>query len=231
MRPIGFSTGVLYWSDLSLPEKLRLFKAAGATAVELNMPEQELLSLEPSAELIALLNSFQFVSLHAPDNLHGQSLQQFIAKMKKWCESVHFSAITIHPDAETDFAFLEKTSLPIAVENMDTKKQIVTDAAFFSSLSKYRLAAVLDVQHCYEHDNTMELAKSLANAMAGRLSHLHVSGQSNGNNHAPLFSAENSKAILAALKTLPQVPIILEGTLPDYPISDALQKELACLKP
>ena len=116
------------------------------------------------------------------------------------------------------------------LENLDKGKRFGTLPEHFERLkSEYKFGFVLDIQHCFENDHSMKLCKQLASVMGNRLKHMHVSGFSEKENHAPVHIADNKDKIVEILELGLKVPKILEGAL----LGNALQtasKELKFVK-
>ena len=76
----------------------------------------------------------------------------------------------------------------------------------------------------------MKYANDLYEGLEDRLSHLHVSGESQESNHCLLHRSSNSDAILGFLETVlarKSVSLILEG---EYKTVDDLSAEISFLR-
>ncbi|MDI6738694.1 MAG: hypothetical protein QME12_09380, partial [Nanoarchaeota archaeon] len=73
----------------------------------------------------------------------------------------------------------------------------------------YNFGFVLDLQHAYCHEPSMQLARELMDVMGERIKELHVSGQRENETHSLLHKADNSNMIIGMLRN--DIPIILEG--------------------
>ncbi len=208
--PVGFSTDDI--QDMSLNEKIKFFSEFG-DAMELWFDSQEeLKNFEPTQESIDILNNFNYVSIHAPTNItydDNEQTNEILKKLEILCNKLPIKGIVVHPNDVADFSILN--SLPILLENMDAEKNTGTTLTHFEEYKKYNFNFVLDLQHVYEHDPTMQLAKDFIQLMGDRLQHLQVSGCTKDSNHHPVFSADNKEAITKILELKLPVPIILEG--------------------
>jgi hypothetical protein len=219
MQPIGFSTGSLYRSGIPFDERVKLYHRLGADAIELSFSTPDwLLKYQLTKDKINNIGKFDFISIHAPwKNEKGDGsiiTGKVIEKLRLFCSNLNVSGIVVHPHTVGDFAVLEETGLPFLIENMDGRKKDWISPIQFSEFKKrYSLGFVLDVQHAYEHDPSMELAMDLIGVMGDRLGHMHVSGCTSSEIHFPVFSAENQAAINKILGLKMDVPKILEGIL------------------
>lgn len=108
-----------------------------------------------------------------------------------------------------------------AVENMDPSK---TYGYKLEELSKYD-KIVLDIQHLYERDPTMEYGKMLYKELKPKIVELHISGE---HKHELLYHAPNKTILTNFLKqTDKNIPWIIEGR---YTNKEELRKEIKFLK-
>jgi len=236
MNQLGFSTGCLYKTSINIEERINLYSSVGANAIELGFGSpSELFLFNLSQRTIKNLDKYNFISIHAPwvgeikyrDNKLSENVFQ---KLEKLCQEIDVKGIVFHPNTITNFYLLEKTNLPIYIENMDKRKSIGINEKYFEKLKqRYNFRFVLDLQHAYEHDELMNLTNNLTNLIGNRLNHLHVSGTLNQSFHSPLYLAENLKKIKKSLQNpkLTLVPKILEGEIKNQ---NNLKKEIDLLK-
>lgn len=232
MQLVGFTTGSLYKSRLSMKKVLELYLEAGANAVELSLATpEELSNFKLDEEMLSLLNKFDFVSIHAPmkDMTYkdDKKTRKVIEQLRRICDKISIRGLVLHPNIIEDFDILNDSNLPFLIENMDHKKNVGTTVEEFKEYyEKYDFDFVLDLQHSYEYDPSMKLAKEFLLAMADRLHHLHVSGQDSiERRHVLTYRAKNREAIERALKLQIHVPKILEGFLEEPDLED-LKKEI-----
>ncbi len=237
MAPVGFSTSCLYKSGLSLIEMVRLYDTLGNDAIELAFGEpQKLEEANISFELIKLVKSKKYVSIHAPFREviypHHANAGKIIDKLKYICSVLSIQGIVLHPHKVNDFSALEKMDIPFVIENLhkSEEQRFGSHPEHFEKLKKdYSFNFVLDIQHAYEWDPTMSFAKEMISAMGNRLKHFHVSGENKTYGHVPTYESNNKTAISSFLKSgLPQ-PKILEGILENN-IAHKVKRELEFIR-
>jgi hypothetical protein len=233
---IGFSTGDLYRSPISMAEMAELYYSCGANAIELSFgTPEEINNFAITNRFIKAVEKFAFISIHSPWKEGGydnsKETQKILDKLKSLCAVLPIKGIVMHPDTIKDMEILKKSGLPFLLENMDSHKKFGKSLADFAELKKRcDFGFVLDLQHAYEHDQAMKLAKDLAEIMGNRLSHLHVSGESDSENHVPVHLARNREAIAGVIKFMPPVPIILEGAFLEDDLENTIKNELSFIK-
>ncbi len=137
-----------------------------------------------------------------------------LKNLERMQEQLSVNGIVFHLDVIDNFDILADSPIKTLIENMDSRKKLKTDVTFFRKLKEdYNFGFVLDLEHAYEHDNEMGLAKDLILVMDDRLSHLHVSGCSEKEIHSPLYLSKNKDKISRVLELKLQIPKILEGLL------------------
>ncbi len=231
---VGFSTGCLYRSDIGFDEVIKLYSSLCDT-IELSFATpSELFGYVLSEQAIEHLKGFEFISIHAPwkeiryaDDFKTESV---IDRIKSLCEVLTIRGIVMHPDTIDDPKLLYSSGLPILLENMDSRKKYGTHPDHIKELKdKYDFGFVFDVQHAYEHDPTMEMAKEMIDVMGNRLKHMHVSGWNESEIHVPTYCADNKEKITKVLELGLDVPKILEGRIFED-IDSMLRKELEYVK-
>ena len=229
-RPIGFSTGCLYRLGRDLGKLTEVIQQTRADAIELNLSGGQLRGPEPLANLE--LEGFSFVAAHARPIDFDQSAREEIRLMEQLCADLPVASVVVHPDVVSDVKLLADAQVPLALENMDARKtRMHFPAEFRPFVEEYDMRFVLDVQHAYEHDPSMELAHKLFELMGDRLSHLHVSGQSAASNHELVCRSDNKQAILSFLRAINvQVPLILEGVVPGQQVFSSMSEELDLIR-
>lgn len=235
MADIGFSTSCLYRCDMPLIEVLDAYLSVGATAVEISFRHLETLerfSLTP--DLISRINQFNFVSIHAPFEkvkyAADEQTRFILRKFTSFLKNFYFTGLVVHPDTVEDFSTLFQFDLPIMIENMDKRKDNGVSPAEFKKYKEiFPYEFVLDVQHAYDLDPTMQLAEELIEVMGSKLKYMHISGQTSSSSHAPLYLSENKRAIVKVLEKRIDVPKILEGRLEKFD-SQVLENGLKFIK-
>ena len=219
MGEIGFSTGCLHNSGMSICEMVDFYSSVGADAIELSFATpKELMDFELSDRILKGLEKYKHISIHSPwkgcryNTSHDTN--RMLSKLGKLHRQTKASGIVFHPDIIDFFGRIKGTGLPILIENMDRRKAFGTKPEHIKEIrDDYDVGFVLDIQHAYEHDPSMKTAKEMISVMGYRLKHLHVSGQNRSNNHFPAYAAENREAIEKILGLGLSVPKILEGEL------------------
>ena len=213
---IGFSTGTLKNTHLSIPERIRVFSEVGATAVEIALrTREELIELKVDSALKKAVEGFSFVSVHAPwiNIRYNEYNLGVIKKLQQIGVRIPVKAFVLHPDIIDDFGLL--AGIPVAIENMDPRKQFGTKPEELEKLIvAHRVKIVLDLHHAYLHDPSMQIAQRIAHTAKENLSHIHVSGAA-GHSHTPLRNAPNQEIIIRTLKKY-DLPIILEFTADEH---------------
>lgn len=235
MAPLGFSTGCMYKSSLTLDNIISFYSHIGADALEISFGEAgQLRGFSLDNDLIKTINSFSYVSIHAPFKgiVYGDNdfSRHVIKKLGEFCEELPVKGIVIHPDNVVDFKVLEDSGLPFLIENMDKRKArgiLATEFIAYSML--YNFGFVLDLKHVYEHDPTMVLASDFVQAMGSRLEEYHVSGHDGTSSHVLLHNSNNWKDIIYSLPYTNDKPIIIESVF-EEPNEFTAKKELEFLK-
>jgi hypothetical protein len=230
---LGFSTGCLHQSEIRLVDKLKAFLRAGATILELvfRTPE-DLFNFSFSEVEMSKFRKFTMITIHAPcDNIRyfdGLGMTDAVLKrIKDISDQLAVSGVIFHPDTVDNFHGLELVGLPVLFENLDKNNSVFILPEEFEKLRMdYDFGFVLDLQHVFEHDQSMFMADEMVLAMGNRLNHLHVSGCNGQYCHAPLYSSNNWRDISRTLKTILTVPVVMEGLLTGN-ISEATKREYA----
>ena len=126
------------------------------------------------------------------------------------------NSVVLHPTNEMDFKYFNDHELPFAIENMDNRKDNYRDPESIRQVleKNKKIGAVLDLQHLYEYDRDVwKFLPYFLDAMAGRLTHLHVSGCAPEKLHVPVYQAKNYWGIERALDRVRDKPRILEGVI------------------
>lgn len=232
---VGPSNGWLYPAGIfPLGQQQELLKRAGANAIELCPTDaRRILSLRRASEL----RGFDFVSLHLPD--YSSFQQSSEGKLLRGIEAIverHKPAFClIHPlEVAADFFdTLSSKGIRVAIENMDRAKTSGHKLKeLLVLLQKFKLKFVLDLQHAFEWDPTMEYAWDLLQMAGEALSYFHVSGESADSNHVLVHKAKNRKTILDFLgrandylECLPA--LVLEG---EHAGLEELRREITFLR-
>ncbi len=235
MASVGFSTGDLYKTELSLDEIIERYHSTKAEAIELNFGSKKLLlEYELKEESKEMLKDFNYLSAHAPfvesEYGYNKETEKIIKKLKELHKELNFDGIVVHPNDVEDFEALEETNLPFLIENMDHRKPEGKKPRYFKRLKEnYSFGFILDVEHVYENDESMELGQQIIEVMGDRLKHMHVSGCRGEKNHYPAYKSENKEEITKILEMGIDVPKILEGVI-IQDTEETIQEELDYVK-
>jgi hypothetical protein len=236
---IGPSNGWLYVKKIySLFQHKAILKKVGFSALEICFSSEwhsednrkrmiSLSSINESFDVQTLAHR----SVHLPDII-GQETGQEISMAQKVVSCCRAAVALTHPlKSRGDYPIksyetMIESGVPLAIENMDIRKDSGFDLKELEKLLTFVGCFVLDVQHAFERDPTMEYAFDLFEMAKTRLAYLHVSGETPDRRHALTFQSRNCDQIVSFLGTIfseIQVPIILEG---EYSTAEELSQEI-----
>jgi sugar phosphate isomerase/epimerase len=218
---IGFSTGCFHkiYLDTITEETIQTYSENGITILELLVKNDfilnKLLKIDKS-----IFNKFSRLSFHAPVNLIYKNSKETIGLLNKIRDVVRnfgIKVVVIHADIVGDWSVFDKyLEIAIAVENMDDRKSIGQHPQdLLPLLNNSNLGFVLDLQHIFVNDNSMELAFEFLNKFKDRLSEIHISAYNKELNHHLLFQ-EKQEIIITTLKKILEikdVPVIIESPI------------------
>ncbi len=214
MRPIGFSHGVAYKvTDVSKPETIEALHRIAPNLVEVNAHRIE--QFDGIMSIVEAVKSFVHRTLHMPCYFnYGQNslTVPILKKSAALYKEISAELALVHPDLVSDWGVFEGSQMVLAVENMDCRKQsyrnIEDMKKFFDGHDKWKM--VLDLNHCFANDPTMQLAQGFIDAFKPRIGEIHLSGFAGF--HEPLFRTKQLN-ILDYCKQLPGVPIVIESVM------------------
>ncbi|MFC1640961.1 hypothetical protein ACFL2D_02850 [Patescibacteria group bacterium] len=216
---LGFSTGVFYKEGIPLTKRIAIIREAGCRALELGLISMEgFFSEEVSVLESGDFTGFDYVSLHAPNFRYGRNprSRQIIERIRLLNMRVNLDLVVFHPDQITDFSIFNGVGFRAAFENMDNRKashQTPEEmAAMLATNPEYGF--VLDLNHVYSNDATMNMAADFYALLGHRISEIHLSGYAGY--HEPLHVTKQASIISAVRKH--DVPIIVESvlTVPEF---------------
>jgi hypothetical protein len=221
MRPIGFSTGALAYSDFRLG--LKILQDQGTKLVELSaLREAELAPLLAALDSLDL-SQFSYVSVHAPSKYEPKREPEIVRLLGKVADRGW--PIVLHPDPICDFSLWDTFGDLLLIENMDKRNRTGRGAQelkeIFANLPRAGLC--FDVGHCRQVDPTMNEAYLILRAFPDRLRQLHVSEVNSRSTHDPLSSASIGAFRNVASLVPENVPVILESPVQDGDV----QQEIA----
>ncbi len=212
---LGFSTGALHKTQLSLVDRLALMHSLGCNAVELgSIRKDDFIKTEfLSEEVRNMLKNFDYVSVHSP-KLSYRKDNETLGILDK-IELLHYlrplDLVVFHPDQIVDFSVFDLVSFPVGFENMDSRKSFGRNPEdldpIFARNTPFKF--VLDMNHILSNDPTLQLAKCFLDRFRDRLVQIHLSGYVGY--HEPLFMTRQTELIRLAYSL--NVPIIIESVL------------------
>jgi hypothetical protein len=220
VRPIGFSTGAIAYSDFK--RALGLLIGEAVTCVELSalrFQEADLL-LRAIRELD--LARYSYVSFHAPSTFDSEQEKILVKKLQEQLPSNW--PIILHPDTIHDPSLWSQFRSQLAIENMDQRKlsgrTVEELAAVFDKLPEASFC--FDIGHARQCDTSMTGAYKMLKAFQKRLIQVHVSEVNSSSQHDPLsYAAQISFREVSSLIPM-NIPLIVESRVN----SDGIGREL-----
>lgn len=200
MQKIGFSTGCLY-KQHSTQYALKIIKTQNLEYVELGFVAPEQLTNCDVKELKKYCDSFKEITIHAPSirvkYFKCNEAKDIFDNLTLINEVLNIKTVVFHPDTIEDFSIFDECSFNISLENMDIRKSKGLRPEEFERFKKeLDFTFVLDIQHAYEHDPSMQLARELFDCMKDRISQFHISGQNEASAHSLVKESVNRERIL-----------------------------------
>ena len=222
MRPIGFSTGALAYSDFR--RGVTMTQSGQCSAVELSALRQpELLPMLDALDSVDL-TSFSYVSIHAPSQIEPEweaviweSLRREL--WRRW-------PIVVHPDMLFDISLWREFGSLLCVENMDKRKPIGRTAKeldwIFTQLPDASMC--FDIGHARQCDPTMTEAYLILRNFGSKLRQVHVSEVNTQSRHDRL-SFGSILAFQEVAHLVPEnVPLILEIPVTEVDMAEEILK-------
>lgn len=209
MRPIGFSTGAIAYSDFKLA--LQLLSKKPVCCVELSAlrwPE-----VEPLLAAINTLDLHQYgyIALHAPSKFTPEQEPLLAALLRESLPPTW--PIVLHPDTICDYGIWRDFGSQLVIENMDRRKPIGRTVEELDPVFEKLPDATMcfDIGHARQCDASMTEAYRLLEAFAPKLRQVHVSEVNALSQHDPVsFAARIAFQEVSSLIPL-TVPIIVES--------------------
>jgi sugar phosphate isomerase/epimerase len=219
---LGLSTGILV-DTLEIKEILSFYKKIGCKAIELS--PNHLPYIDKSS-----LEGFSYISTHARTDLiysDNEETHQALKLLEKKHREIGFKCIVLHPSVVKDWKVFAKYKLPWVIENMDNINGVgITPEQILAYIKITNFNVVLDLNHCYTNDSTMELADKFYKILNNKIVELHMSGYKDSTNqgrHLPLHITKQAE-ILGKVKDIPIIIEIDSGT------KESSEKEFNYLK-
>jgi hypothetical protein len=211
---LGFANGNLYSIYSEFEDRLdnivlNYFNPPHTNAIELHFLKDyskmhQVLEIDKER-----FNAFEYISIHAPGITYKQDnkSREVLNLLEKITNYLNIRNIVIHPNKVENWnVFKDYFHLPIAVENMDNRKNSYQYTKNFENLlEKYPIKITLDLLHCYTLDKSMKLADNFHRKFKGHIAEYHISGYP----HQPLHITQEN-IILSSIQN-PNLPIIIES--------------------
>jgi len=210
MRPIGFSTGALAYSDLK--RGLEIVRAHVLPAIELSaLREHELPPLLEAVKNEAF-DDFQYVSVHAPSRISRGQEEIVVQQLRELADRAW--PIVVHPDAISDPDLWRVLGRRLCIENMDKRKStgrtVPELQTWFDEFPDASFC--FDVGHAQQLDASMTEGYLLLKTFGNRLAQVHMSHVNANSKHDRLSWASISAFRRLAQMIPDDVPVILEST-------------------
>lgn len=231
------STGWLYAEGINLlSQQEKILTASDADGLEVCMDgwknDKRIISLRRNK---FNLKSFVYRSLHLPD-VNNQQIKHQLAITQEIISLINAAVALTHPlkvNGQYPLKCYEEmvaNDIPLAIENMDKRKDSGFILAELGDLTHLGLNFILDTQHAYERDPDMNYATDLFYSLQNKLIHLHVSGEADNNQHSLVSRSKNAKKIiefLGMVLAIKKVPLVIEGK---YQRTPELKAEIEFLR-
>lgn len=220
MRPIGFSTGALAYSDFR--RGLEILRGKQTNTIELSaLREAELAPLVGALDSLDL-SLYSYISVHAPSK-YDQGHEAEIVALLRTVASRGWR-IVLHPDVIHDVAAWDSFGSLLLIENMDKRNNYGRTAGELSDIFEKLPQAGLcfDIGHCRQVDPTMNESYLILREFGNRLRQLHVSEVNSRSTHDPLSSASVDAFEKVASLVPEYIPIILESPVQDIHVEQEI---------
>ncbi len=186
MRPIGFSTGAVAYSDFR--RALELLAVEAVSCIELSA-----LRLH---EVVPLLNAittldlrpYKYVSFHAPSKFSSEEEPNLVEQLK--CVPREWPII-LHPDMIHNPGVWQQFGSQLAIENMDRRKPwgrtVEELTRTFDDLPEATMC--FDIGRARQCDTSMTEAYRMLKKFQHRLKQIHISEVNTASQHDPISYA------------------------------------------
>ena len=226
MRLIGCSTGAIALGDFS--SGLATLRDQKIPVVEVSLlREGELMPfvyfLESDSNSI-LMESFSFVSIHAPKSFRDISEEEAVDLLTPMFERNW--PIVVHADSITRFDCWAKFKNLLCIENMGSGKETGRTAQELANVFHELPEAsfCFDVGHARQIDRTMTRAEEMMQVFGNRVRILHVSDVSVTGKHQPLSRMAMMSYGNVARMLPKDVPVIIESPVRPEQIANEVHR-------
>lgn len=222
---IGFSTGDLLETDFPLQKALDNLRSIGANAIELKIGFKYEKFLREIDNLD--FSGFEVISVHGPKFSRDRNIipKDVIDAIGRINEKISLDWVVFHPDEILDWEIFRNCNFNVAIENNDWRKKIGKNVEDLEEIfSKNDIKFILDVNHCFTNDRTMQLAERMKMSFQNRLCGVHLSGfETETRDHEPMYPTKQKEM----LRVVPiNLPVIIESFRSAYRDLDEAKKEL-----
>jgi hypothetical protein len=208
MRPIGFSTGAVAYSDFN--KALELLAVEPVSCVELSA--LRLHEVTPLLDAIQTLDlrRYKYVSFHAPSKFTVEDERTLVEQLK--CVPREWPII-LHPDTIHNLDAWRRFGPQLAVENMDMRKPWGRTVEELTRTFEELPAATLcfDIGHARQCDTSMTEAYKILKRFGNRLKQVHVSEVNTSSQHDPISYAAKIAFHEVAHLIPSNIPVIIES--------------------
>jgi hypothetical protein len=207
---VGWSTGFLTADRGDWPTLARQAAIQSTLAAELSaLSEPELPGLVDYLAANSEL-PFLFLSIHGPSKQREMPEAELVDTLLQL--RARADVVVLHPDAMHDLTQYARLGSFLAVENMDSRKDLGQTVEQLEPIMERLPDARLcfDVAHAKAVDPTMAEGERILDRWGDRLSHVHVSSLDAGSHHVPL-TPEDEELFAPLLDRCRDVPWILEA--------------------
>lgn len=216
---LGFSTGALHKTGLTMKEKIRAIKDVGCNAIELSALKFEEFESYGLEKLCAEdLECFDFVSMHASKCGYGwnKNTKKVFDKIDNVNNIRKLDVVVFHSSNVINFDVFNNQNFVVAFENMEKRGKFGTTPKDIEEVltqnEKFRM--VLDISHAFVLDPTLNLAQDFYSKFKDKIAEIHLSGHIYF--HEPLFKTKQVD-IIKLIQDF-NIPIIIESVITEKEI-------------
>ncbi len=221
MRPIGFSTGAVAYSDFQ--RALELLSLEPVSCVELSALRLHEVPTLLTALKTLDLHRYSYVSFHAPSKFTAEEEAMLGEQLR--CVPPEWP-IVLHPDVIHSFAVWRPFGSQLAIENMDRRKPsgrtVEELRRTFDELPDATLC--FDIGHARQCDTSMTEAYRMLKTFQRKLKQIHVSEVNTASQHDPISYAAKIAFQEVACLIPSNIPVIIESRVTQPEISQEIAR-------
>jgi hypothetical protein len=225
---LGLSSASFCLWDIDAAKKISICKRLGFERIEIALSTIRMLKeFVANAKYYDELREFNNITIHAPwcgilygDNTKARTVMNYLQQLDNiFCIRYYI----FHYDCIIDFDFINKSYLPICVENSE---KIGTWFHFEKAVDKYDCRCALNINRAVRNENYLE---KILKRFEHKIEIVHISGFAKDKYRIP-FLLSGQDYLLDEVGFLP-VPFIIEGLFsPNDYLSILKEKELISKK-